>query len=66
MNVEKSSKVYVQKMVEHFLYFYIYPKQRSPCMNKTIISVILAAIVIISGAVAFFIMRNHRQLTVED
>jgi len=35
-------------------------------MNKTIISVILAAIVIISGAVAFFIIRNHRQLTVED
>jgi len=35
-------------------------------MNKTIISVILAAIVVISGAVAFFVMRNHRQLTVED
>ncbi|GBU23939.1 hypothetical protein R83H12_00558 [Fibrobacteria bacterium R8-3-H12] len=35
-------------------------------MNKTIISIILAAIVVISGAVAFFIMRNHKQLTVED
>jgi hypothetical protein len=35
-------------------------------MNKTIISVILATIVVISGAIAFFIMRNHRQLTVED
>jgi hypothetical protein len=35
-------------------------------MNKTIISVILAAVVVISGAVAFFIMRNHRQLTAED
>ena len=35
-------------------------------MNKTIISIILAAVVVISGAVAFFIIRNHRQLTVED
>jgi hypothetical protein len=32
-------------------------------MNKTIISVILATVVIISGAVVFFIIRNHRQLT---
>jgi hypothetical protein len=32
-------------------------------MNKTIISIILAAVVIISGTVAFFIIRNHRQLT---
>jgi hypothetical protein len=35
-------------------------------MNKTIISVILAAIVVISGAIAFFIMRNHKQLIAED
>jgi len=35
-------------------------------MNKTIISVILAAVVVISGAVAFFLIRNHRQLTIED
>jgi len=35
-------------------------------MNKTIISVILAAVVIIAGAIAFFVIRNHRQLTVED
>jgi len=35
-------------------------------MNKTIISVILATIVIISGAIAFFVIRNHRQLTAQD
>jgi hypothetical protein len=32
-------------------------------MNKTIISIILAAVVIISGTIAFFVIRNHRQLT---
>jgi hypothetical protein len=35
-------------------------------MNKTIISIILAAVVIIAGAIGFFVIRNHRQLTVED
>jgi len=35
-------------------------------MNKTIISIILAAVVILAGAIAFFVIRNHRQLTVED
>jgi hypothetical protein len=35
-------------------------------MNKTIISAILIAVVAISGAIAFFIIRNHKQLTSED
>lgn len=35
-------------------------------MNKTIASIILAAVVVISGAIAFFVMRNHKQLTSED
>jgi hypothetical protein len=35
-------------------------------MNKTIISIILAAVVVIAGAIGFYVIRNHRQLTSED
>jgi len=56
--------VFLAKLLDrHENFFYIIAKQRSPGMNKTIISIILAAVVIISGTIAFFIIRNHRQLT---
>jgi cell division protein FtsL len=35
-------------------------------MNKVVTYIILAAAVIVSGAVACFIIHRHRQLTVED
>jgi cell division protein FtsL len=35
-------------------------------MNKIVTYIILAAAVIVSGAVAFFIVHKHRQLTAED
>ncbi len=34
-------------------------------MNKTVIGIILGAVLVITGAIAFFVIREHRNL-VED
>ena len=46
--------------------FSIFTQKRGDSMNRLVTYMILAAAVLVSGAVAYFIVQKHRQLIDED